>query len=268
MIDCGADWLGRLDTIAPTAIVLTHAHPDHAFGLAEGAPCPVYATEETLDLLRRFPIHDRRRMPLRRSKVIAGVSFKAFPVHHSIRAPAVGYRVSLETIRFFYLPDVAAFPRGSNALSEIILYIGDGATVQRTMVRRQRGTRIGHAAISVQLGWCETAGISHAIFTHCGSEIVRGDARHFNPLVRRLGHKHGIDARLAHDGEQLCFQAVSSAVDAPKTLKQRSVPDGQLAGRRIRSKGGECEASKEIVWQPTESARKGKERPGGSIDRI
>lgn len=47
MIDCGTDWLGRLCAIAPTAIVLTHAHPDHASGLAEGAPCPVYATKET-----------------------------------------------------------------------------------------------------------------------------------------------------------------------------------------------------------------------------
>jgi len=51
MIDCGADWLGRLRAIAPTAILLTHAHPDHAAGLAEGAPCPVYATKKTLNLL-------------------------------------------------------------------------------------------------------------------------------------------------------------------------------------------------------------------------
>jgi ribonuclease BN (tRNA processing enzyme) len=30
MIDCGADWLDRLGAVAPTAIVLTHAHSDHA----------------------------------------------------------------------------------------------------------------------------------------------------------------------------------------------------------------------------------------------
>jgi glyoxylase-like metal-dependent hydrolase (beta-lactamase superfamily II) len=61
MIDCGADWLNRLGAIAPTAIVLTHAHPDHARGLAKGAPCPVYATTQTLSLLQRFPICDRRK---------------------------------------------------------------------------------------------------------------------------------------------------------------------------------------------------------------
>ncbi len=30
MIDCGLDWLGKLERVGPNAIVLTHAHPDHA----------------------------------------------------------------------------------------------------------------------------------------------------------------------------------------------------------------------------------------------
>lgn len=34
MIDCGKDWLGRLRKVAPTAIMLTHGHADHAWGLA------------------------------------------------------------------------------------------------------------------------------------------------------------------------------------------------------------------------------------------
>ena len=47
MVDCGEDWLGNLDGLHLHAIVITHAHPDHAFGLKEGAPCPVYATQIT-----------------------------------------------------------------------------------------------------------------------------------------------------------------------------------------------------------------------------
>ena len=88
MIDCGTDWLGRLTAIAPTAILLTHAHPDHAGGLAQGAPCPVYATSETLRLVRRCPLRDRRRMPIKKAITIGGITFKAYPVQHSIRAPA------------------------------------------------------------------------------------------------------------------------------------------------------------------------------------
>jgi glyoxylase-like metal-dependent hydrolase (beta-lactamase superfamily II) len=46
MIDCGADWLGMIESVSPHAIFLTHAHPDHAWGLAEGTGCPVCAPDE------------------------------------------------------------------------------------------------------------------------------------------------------------------------------------------------------------------------------
>lgn len=207
MIDCGADWLGRLRTVAPTAIVLTHAHPDHAAGLAKGAPCRVYAAETTLDLLYRYPIPDRHTIPLERSVSIGGMRFKAFPVQHSIRAPAVGYRVSAGDGSFFYLPDVAELPNAAAVLRAIEIYIGDGATVRRSMVRKKSGTLIGHAPITAQLDWCEAAGVRHAIFTHCGSEIVRGETRRLNTSVRRLGCERGVDARLACDGDRLSLAA-------------------------------------------------------------
>ncbi len=221
MIDCGADWLGRLDAIAPTAILLTHAHPDHAAGLAEGAPCPVYATSETLELLRHLPICDWRRVPVRKSMTIGGMRFKAFPVQHSIRAPAVAYRVSAQGSCFFYLPDVARIPQASEALRGIDVYIGDGAAIRRSMVRHKGGTLIGHAPIMIQLGWCKRAGICHAIFTHCGSSIVRGDGRTLNALVRRLGREYGIDACLACDGDRLVFVGLQTErVEAELILKR------------------------------------------------
>jgi len=205
MIDCGLDWSGRIPKIAPTAIVLTHAHSDHAGGLAEGAPCPVYAPMRTLRLLHRFPIHDRRRMPLRKSMAIGGVIFKAYPVQHSIRAPAVGYRVSAKAGSFFYLPDVARLPNALAALCGVNIYIGDGATMRRSMVRKKNGVLIGHAAMTAQLGWCKKAGIRRAIFTHCGSPIVRGETRTQNAKIRQLGRESGIDARVACDGDRLSF---------------------------------------------------------------
>jgi phosphoribosyl 1,2-cyclic phosphodiesterase len=207
MIDCGKDWLSRLQTIAPTSIVLTHAHPDHAWGLVRGAPCPVYAPKETLALLHGFPIRDRREMPTRKSIVIDGVKFKAYPVQHSTRAPAVGYRVSANASSFFYVPDVAWLPNAAKVLRGVDVYIGDGATIRRSMVRRRAGTLIGHAPLVAQLGWCKKASVKQAIFTHCGSQIVRGDARRLNAMIRRLGREYGVEAHLACDGDRLSFSA-------------------------------------------------------------
>jgi phosphoribosyl 1,2-cyclic phosphodiesterase len=56
MIDCGLDWLGKFARLRSNAILLTHAHPDHAWGLRNGAPCLVYATQKTWRTLRRCKI--------------------------------------------------------------------------------------------------------------------------------------------------------------------------------------------------------------------
>jgi phosphoribosyl 1,2-cyclic phosphodiesterase len=204
MIDCGADWRRRIRAVAPTAIILTYTHRDHAAGLADGVPCPVYATKPTLELLRRFPLYDRRIMPLRRSIVINGVTFKAYPVEHSIRAPAVGYRICVGRSACFCVPDIAALPDASGTLHSTSIYIGDGATLSRSMVRQRDGALIGHASIVAQLDWCASAGVKWAIFTHCGSAIVRGNAHRLNALIDRLGRERGIKAQLANDGDRLC----------------------------------------------------------------
>jgi phosphoribosyl 1,2-cyclic phosphodiesterase len=200
MIDCGADWLQLIGSLAPSAIVLTHAHPDHAWGLARGAPCPVYATTDTLALLRNYPLREPRPVQPRKPFAFGELSFEAFPVEHSIRAPAVGYRVSAATACFFYVPDVVAIRDRHRAVKGVQLYIGDGAVVRRSMVRRRGETLIGHAPIVAQLGWCEAEHVGKAVFTHCGSDIVRGDARHLNSVVRRLGSERGVEARIAYDG--------------------------------------------------------------------
>jgi phosphoribosyl 1,2-cyclic phosphodiesterase len=208
MVDCGADWLKALKSVAPTAIVLTHGHGDHAFGLADGAPCRVYATKETWSLIARYPLSDRRIVKARAPFRIGGMRFEAFPVEHSIRAPAVGYRVTAGGAAFFYVPDLAAIPNQKEALRRVDLYIGDGATLVRSMVRRRDHVLIGHAPIAAQLGWCAEERVARAIFTHCGSGIVGSDGRKVAARIRRLGLAHGVEASLAHDGMTLCLGRV------------------------------------------------------------
>lgn len=200
MIDCGADWLGRIADVEPEAIVLTHAHPDHAFGLADGAPCPVWATDETWKALGDYPIAERRRLRPRRHARIGTLGVTAFPVVHSVLAPGVGLRLAGGNAAFFYVPDVVAIRDRAAALGGIDLYVGDGSTLTRPMVRRRGTALFGHTTIRAQLGWCHDEGVRRALFTHCGSQIVNGDERKLGPKLRAMGRERGVDARFAHDG--------------------------------------------------------------------
>ncbi|MGH7475484.1 MAG: MBL fold metallo-hydrolase [Longimicrobiales bacterium] len=148
MIDAGLDWLGELRAVRPRAIVLTHAHPDHAAGLTEGAPCPVFACPETWSRLaqRRYPV-TRRVLEHRKPVEIVGITFEAFPVEHSIRAPAVGYRITAGRVSIFYAPDLVFIHDRHEALHGCRLYIGDGATMTRPIVRQRGGRLIGHAPV-------------------------------------------------------------------------------------------------------------------------
>jgi phosphoribosyl 1,2-cyclic phosphodiesterase len=205
MIDCGADWLRRLKAVAPTAIVLTHAHADHTFGLAHGADCAVHATDETWSVVGRFPLADRHSVEPRHPFRIGTIGFEAFSVEHSLLAPAVGYRIACARVTVFYVPDLAAIRERTEALRGIALYIGDGATVTRSMVRQRDHEAIGHAPVLRQLQWCREEGVKRAIFTHCGSEIVRSDARVISARIRKLGLEHGVNARVADDGLTLAL---------------------------------------------------------------
>ena len=213
IIDCGEDWLGQVAEWNADAVVVTHAHPDHAFGLKEGAPCPVYATEASWDAMEPFDIAERRMMPEREPiEIGAGgesraIAFEAFPVLHSTRAPAVGYRVTAGRIAIFYVPDVAWIEDREAALSGVRVYIGDGATVKRSMVRKPGDVIIGHVPIQTQLTWCRKLGVPRAIFTHLGSQIVEGDERTLGAEIRDLVEERNVDrVEIAHDGMEVVLR--------------------------------------------------------------
>jgi hypothetical protein len=101
------------------------------------------------------------------------------------------------------VPDVAGLPNVRGALRGIDVYIGDGATFRRSTVRKKDGTRIGHASIVEQLGWCRKASVPGTIFTHCRSPIVRAEPRKMNAALQQLSRDRGVVPRFACDGDRL-----------------------------------------------------------------
>jgi phosphoribosyl 1,2-cyclic phosphodiesterase len=122
-------------------------------------------------------------------------------------APAVGYRVTAGGVTVCYAPDVLRIRHAAQALNGIALYIGDGATIVRPIerVERQKGIKVGHASITKQLDWCAKAGLTRAIFTHCGHAIVAGPPQ-IVASVSELGRQRGIEALVAHDGLRLSLR--------------------------------------------------------------
>lgn len=203
MIDCGTDWRGRIGGIHPHAIVVTHAHPDHVDGLRGGAPCAVYATELAWGRMDAFGIESRRTVEPRRPFRIGAITFEAFTVEHSLNAPAVGYRITAGKVAVFYVPDLVYIHERSAALEGIDVYIGDGASMSRPLVRRRGDALIGHASVRNQIEWCRREGVPRFIVTHCGSGIVEGDGRTIRAQLQRWAAARELRAEIAHDGMKI-----------------------------------------------------------------
>jgi phosphoribosyl 1,2-cyclic phosphodiesterase len=205
-LDCGEDWLGLVAGWRVQGIFVTHAHPDHAWGLKEGAPCPVYATADSWEAMRNFVVEERRVVAPRAPVEVEGIRVEAFPVEHSTRAPAVGYRVSAGRASIFYVPDVVYIIDRAEALGGVDVYVGDGATIVRSMVRKPGERLIGHSPIRTQLGWCQKEGVRRAIFTHCGSAIVAADPEEVAAQVNQLAQERGVQAQIAYDGMEVVLR--------------------------------------------------------------
>jgi hypothetical protein len=98
------------------------------------------------------------------------------------------------------VPDLVSIRDRRGALAGIQLYVGDGATLVRPMVRRRGRALIGHSAVTTQMEWCAAEGVRRAIFTHCGAGLLAQDGRQLAARLCVMGRDRGVDARVAYDG--------------------------------------------------------------------
>jgi hypothetical protein len=118
----------------------------------------------------------------------------------------VGYRISAGKAVFFYAPDLVKILDRAAALKGVLLYVGDGASFKRSIIRVIKRLPAGHISIAAQIGWCAEEGVPRAIFTHCGSQIVAGDEPKILGRMRELGAEKSVDVSIAHDGLRLSLR--------------------------------------------------------------
>jgi ribonuclease BN (tRNA processing enzyme) len=203
LCDFGENRRGMLAKIRPDAVFVSHAHPDHSWGLAEGTDVPVHASAITHEITKELPM--RKRVTLEPGVPAAAGPFRitAHPVIHSVRCPCVAARIEVGGRVLVYSGDVVAFENPGLALAGAELYIGDGSTLKGSLVRRhQSGVLIGHTTVRAQLGWLGKHGIRRAIFSHFGKgPIEMGEPELKDALAELAAEKApGCRVTAARDG--------------------------------------------------------------------
>ncbi len=200
LIDHGLVHKQALDEIKPHAVLITHAHPDHYIWLKEDirTDIPVYLTKESLEYGKFRPGNYTIIEPGRPFRT-GPFGVLPYRVIHSIRCPAVGFRIKTpEGKTLVYNPDLVDIVNKEEILKGVDYYIGDGSAVRANLVRKRGPWIFGHTRIVTQINWCRAMGIRNTIFTHIGRETMKKEAEF------RREHP---EAALAYDGMEIILKS-------------------------------------------------------------
>lgn len=203
LCDFGQNREGMLAKIAPDAILVSHAHPDHSWGLKEGTDLPVYASAVTHEILKDLPISRREVLEPRRAAKVGPLRVTTYPVVHSVRCPCIASRIETSEGTLVYSGDIVSFEDPDEALRGADAYLGDGSTLKVSLVRRHpSGVLVGHTTIRAQLGWLAKAEVKRAVFSHFGKGPIEMGEEALHAALEDLSAEKAPECRVtaARDG--------------------------------------------------------------------
>jgi ribonuclease BN (tRNA processing enzyme) len=211
LCDFGQNRKGLLAKIRPDAVFVSHAHPDHGWGLWEGTEVPVLASAVTHELLRELPLLNRVTLEPEVPVDVGPFRLGAHPVIHSVRCPCIGARIEAGGRTLVYSGDIVAFENPEAALTGADLYIGDGSTLRGSLVRRHpSGALIGHTTVRAQLGWLSRFGVLRAVFSHFGKGPIEMGEPALKDAIEELASETppGCAVTAAHDGLEMELESL------------------------------------------------------------
>lgn len=184
-----------LAQISPSAILITHSHPDHFAWLKKDVPYEgkIYVSLPTLNqakFTKNFEVFKEYQ-----KFTIGPFSVLPYPVIHSLLAPTVGFRIEIERKEFVYNPDIIVMEK-KDILEKVSLYIGDGSSFKTNLVRRKKDQLFGHTRMKTQVNWCKQYQIPQVIFTHLGKEVINLPAQDLENLLS----DSQVSVKIAYDG--------------------------------------------------------------------
>ncbi len=186
------------------AIFITHAHPDHyIWTLKEekSVTIPVYLTKVAYDYSNSKPVNYKI---LKSYKTLGfkDLNITPFEVIHSLRCPAVGYRIEADK-NIFYAPDLIDTQKDKKeTLKNIDCLVGDGSSLYTNMVRKRNGKLYGHTRVKTEINWCKKYGIKKFIVTHCGKQIVTMEKEKLEEKISEYS-ENSVNVKVAYDGYSL-----------------------------------------------------------------